>query len=103
MSIAVADWNGGRPVSRQYKRRPQGIHVGRRPDLAAIARGLLGRHVAGRPHDLAGAGQAAVALELLRQAEVGHARVAVPVEQDIGRLEVAVDHAVLVGVLDRLG
>ena len=41
--------------------------------------------------------------DLLGQAEVGDPRVAVPVEQDVGRLEVAVDHAVLVGVLDGLG
>ena len=45
----------------------------------------------------------AVALELLRQPEVGDPGVAVRVQQDVGRLEVAVDHAVLVGVFDGLG
>ena len=58
---------GSRPGRR---RRPPG-----RRRLAAA--GLLGRHVAGRAHDLARAGQAAVGLQLLGQAEVGDARVAV--------------------------
>ena len=49
------------------------------------------------------AGQTAVALHLLGQPEVGDPRVAVLVEEDVGRLEVAVDHAALVGVLDGLG
>ena len=93
-----------RPAGDQgIEGRPQGIHVGRRTDLAPLAPGLLRRHVAGRPHDLARAGQPAVALHLLGQAEVGDARVAVLVEQDVGRLQVAVDDAVLVGILDRLG
>ena len=39
----------------------------------------------------------------LGQAEVGDVRVAVGVEQDVGRLEVAVQDAALVGVVDRPG
>ena len=93
-----------RPAGDQgIERRPQRIHVGRRADLAPLAAGLLRRHVAGRPHDLARAGQPAVALHLLGQAEVGDPRVAVLVEQDVGRLQVAVNHAALVGILDGLG
>ena len=42
-------------------------------------------------------------LDFLRQPEVGHSRVAALVEQDVGRLHVAVNHAALVGILDRLG
>ena len=53
--------------------------------------GLLGGHVAGRAHDLAGLGLAAVRLEPLGQAEVGDLGRAVGVEQDVGRLQVAMD------------
>ena len=49
------------------------------------------------------AGQPAVRLDPLGQAEVGDLRLALPVEQDVGRLEVAVDDAALVGVVDGLG
>ncbi len=45
----------------------------------------------------------ALALNLLGQAEVGDSRVSVPVEQDIGRLEVAVNDPALVGVADGIG
>ncbi len=93
-----------RPAGEQsVQRRAQGVHVGRRPDLASLAAGLLRRHVAGRAHDLARAGQPAVALDLLRQPEVGDPRVALLVEQDVARLQVAVNHAALVGILDRVG
>ena len=93
-----------RPAGDQrIQRRPQRVDVGRRTHLAALAPGLLGRHVAGRPHDLARAGQPAVALDLLGQPEVGDPGIAVPIEQDVPRLEVAVDHAAPVGILDRLG
>ena len=92
-----------RPARHQrIERRPEGIHVSRRPHVTALAAGLLRRHVARRPHDLARAGQPAVGLQLLGQPEVGDPRVAVLVEQNIGRLQVAVDHAALVGVLDGL-
>ncbi len=83
--------------------RPQGINVGRRPHVAPIPSRLLGRHVVGRTHDLAGTGQSAVILQLLRQTEISDARIAVPVEQDVGRLQVTVDHAAPVGILDGVG
>ena len=41
-----------------------------------------------------------VAVEPLGQAEVGDVRLVVGVEQDVGRLEVAVQDAVVVGVVD---
>ena len=37
------------------------------------------------------------------QAEVGHPEVALGVEQEIGRLDVAVDDPALMGVVERLG
>ena len=48
-------------------------------------------------------GQLAVALDPLGQAEVGDVRLALLVDQDVGRLEVAVQDAPLVGVVHRLG
>ena len=48
-------------------------------------------------------GQLAVGLDPLGQAEVGDVRLALGVEQDVGRLEVAVQDAPLVGVVHRLG
>ena len=53
--------------------------------------GLLGGHVAGRAHDLAGLGLPAVRLESLGEAEVGDLGRAVRGKEDVGRLEVAVD------------
>ena len=66
------------------------------PIVVDVAPGLLGGHVAGRAHDLAGLGLARVDLEPLGQAEVGDLGGAVAVEQDVGRLEVAVHDAGLV-------
>ena len=44
----------------------------------------------------------AVALHLLGQSEVGDPRIAIAIEQDIGRLQITVNHVVLVGILDGL-
>jgi hypothetical protein len=70
---------------------------------AALAAGLLGRHVAGCADDGPGGGQAGVLVGALGQAEVGDARLALGVDQDVGRLEVAVQHAAAVREVDRLG
>ena len=81
----------------------QAVDVGRRRDRAATAQRLLRGHVGGRPHDRAGLGQLDALLEPLGQAEVGDVRLALLVQQDVRRLEVAVQDAPLVGVLDGLG
>ena len=99
----MAAWKGGRPVIRAYSVAPRAYTSAAGPTARPLAPGLLRRHVAGRAHDLTRAGQTAVALELLRQPEVGDPRVAFLVEQDVARLEVAVDHAALVGIVDRVG
>jgi hypothetical protein len=67
----------------------QRVNIRRRADILA-AGGLLGRHVAGRANDTAGTG-GAILVELLGQAKVGDFERAVTTEQDISRLEVAVD------------
>ena len=68
-----------------------------------LARGLLGGHVRRRPHDRAAGGQFAVARQKLGQPEVADVRLAALVEQDVGRLQVAVQDAPLVRVVHRLG
>ncbi len=62
-------------------------------DLAGLAPRLLGRHVGRGAHDGAGAGLLGVPLHLLGQAEVGDLGLAVERQQDVGRLQVAVDDA----------
>ena len=83
--------------------RPQAVDVAGRRHGPAPARGLLGRHVGRRAHDRAAVGQLAVALDPLGQAEIGHVGLALLVEQDVGRLEIAVQDAPLVRVVDGLG
>ncbi len=93
-----------RPARQQLVQdRPQGVHVGRRPDRVLLAPGLLRRHVARRAHGHAAYGQPAVALQPSGQAEIGDLGRAVGGEQDVGRLEVAVDDPALVSDVDGLG
>jgi len=65
----------------------------------ASAHGLLGRHVGGRSHHRSLAGDAR-AVERDREAEVAEPDAAVVAEPDIPGLEIAVDDAVVVGVLE---
>jgi hypothetical protein len=81
---------------------PQRVHVRRGADVLDLPRSLFGGHVRRRSHDRAGPRQADV-VEALGQAEVSHLRLAVGGEQDVGRLQVAVDHALVVGGLDGPG
>ncbi len=83
--------------------RPEPIDVGRRGDRAATPGGLLGAHVGRRAHDRAAGRQFDVGLDPLGQAEIGDVRMAFPVDEDVRRLQVAVEDASQVGVLDGLG
>jgi len=69
------------------------VDVGERPDLLGLALGLLGGHVAGRAHDRVGPRQAAVRGQRLGQAEIGELGRAVGCQQNVARLQVAVDNA----------
>jgi hypothetical protein len=99
---------GGPAGEQLVQDRPQSPHVGRGAGLSPPAGGLLGGHVARRPQDDPGLRPAAVPLrphrvgpQALGQAEVEDLGRAVGGDQDVGGLQVAVDHRVPVGVLDR--
>jgi hypothetical protein len=77
---------------------PQAVHVAPRVERA-LARRLLGAHVLGRAHHEPGLGEPfLVAPRGEGDAEVGHHRLAL-VQQDVLGLDVAVDQAVGVGVV----
>ena len=78
--------------------RPQSVDVDRGPDVP-IAPGLLGRHVLGRAHRLAGHAGGLGRLQRLAQAQVDQVRPVLPVHHDIRGLDVAVHDAAVVGVL----
>ena len=93
-----------RPAGEQgVEHGAQAVDVGRRGDLAPRAGDLLGRHVRRRAQDQAGLRDPAVVLEAAGQAEVGDVGPALAVEQDVGRLQVAVEDAAQVGVVDGAG
>jgi hypothetical protein len=80
-----------------------GVEVG--PVIqVGVGRRLLRRHVRGRPHHEAGRGDRGAArgvVQRLRDPEVGHLGVGAD-EQDVLRLDVAVDDAQAVGVAQRV-
>ncbi len=76
------------------------INIGAGPDLSIFPAGLLGSHVAGRAHHLAGDRLAFFDVQPLGQAEVGDLGRALDVEQDIRRFEVAMHDAGMVGRAD---
>ncbi len=81
----------------------QGVDVAA-PVQLTLAHRLLGRHVGGRADGGAGRGEPRAGLHRAGDAEVGHHRApGVAVEQDVVGLDVAVDHAALVRVVERVG
>ena len=74
----------------------------RRSTRARCPRRLLGAHVAERAGQVAGERQAGVPLHV-GHAEIGDPEVAAPVQQQVGRLDVAVDDPLVVCVAERLG
>ena len=109
---------GVRPLAAEdvIEDRADRIDVGAR--VERLTGGLLGRHVRRRADDRAGDGGAGievarvddrrarrrvVAAEVAREAPVDHHGLAVRADQHVGRLEVAVDHALAVRVGQRLG
>ena len=82
---------GGTTGQDLVKDRAQRVDVGRRADVLGSSHGLLGSHVAGRAHDVAGLGLVIVRFQPLGQPEVGDLGCAVSGQEHVGRLEVAVD------------
>ena len=96
---------GERRISREHlvQHGAQRVYIRARRDLS-LAHRLLGTHVVRRAERHAGFSHPGAARLARGQsyAEVGHERAAV-VEQDVLRLDVPVDHAVAVGVVERRG
>ena len=81
----------------------QRIDVGARADLLDLPLGLLGRHVAGRAQDRARLGLPGVVFEPLHQPEVADLGLAACGQEDVGRLQIAMDDAAAVGVFHAVG
>ncbi len=89
----------GRPAREQLVQdRPEAVDVGGRAKVLTSRR-LLGRHVARRAQDGAGPRPARVGIDDLGQAEVGHLRPIVLVEQHVAGLEVAMNNPAAVGIM----
>ncbi len=96
---------GFSPADELVEDHAEREHVGSMVDQRGAAARLLGRHVAGRAHDLAGQ-RDLVALLLARDAEVEHADAWICAfagigHQQVRRLEVAVHDTALVRVVHR--
>ena len=84
------------------QRGAQRVDVGAVVDRHALGQRLLRTHVTQRPHQVARHRQAGLAVLHVGQPEVGHPHAAATVQQQVARLDVAVDDAHLVGVVQRL-
>ena len=73
--------------------RAQAVDVAARADNCMMPGGLLGRHVAGRADNHAAARDVAVRLEQLHQPKVGDIGIALGVQEDVGRLEIAMHNS----------
>ncbi len=84
------------------ERRSQGIEVTAAVDGSAAALGLFGTQVAQGAQYVATGGQVAVAPDA-SEAEVGDPETVESVDQEVRRLDVAVQDLVAVGIVERLG
>jgi hypothetical protein len=87
------------PGQRLVEHAGQRVDVGAAIDLLALD--LLRRDVGDRAHEGLLSGQAARARGVLGQPEVRQVRVVVAADQDVGRLDVAVDQPVGMGLVER--
>ena len=77
----------------------QAVNIRCRGQFGRLAGGLLGGHVARAAHDALGPRQRLPAFRQLGETEIGDERLAAGVQKDVCRLDVAVQHAVLVRVV----
>jgi hypothetical protein len=96
-----------RAVGQQLEEdHPQGVHVRPPVDRGGVGGHLLRAHVVGRAQELACPGQAGPGQQVgvggSGHAEVKHLRLSGLLHEDIGGLEVAMDDALIVGVLHRV-
>ena len=80
--------------------RSQTVRVCSRGELPGTARGLFRRHISRRAEHGSADGQTRVILHQFGQSEIGDVRLALIVEEDIGRLQVAVQNAALMRVVN---
>ena len=82
------------PGQEREQGRPHGPEIGLRVDLLGLAPRLLGRHEPGRPEgDAALGGGSAGPVSKARDAEVEDPELAVVGQEEVGRLDVAMDDA----------
>ena len=85
-----------RATSQQViKNRAETVDIGCRSHAARIGR-LFRRHVVWRAEDRKSLGEIAFALQPFRKAKVAHVRFASGIEEDISRLQIAMQNSVLV-------
>ena len=97
--LQVAGPEGPRAGQQLVHHRPERVQVRAVGELEALH--LLGRHVGGAAGDALDARDVGIGNQ--RDAEVDDAHVAVLREHDVGGLDVAMDHAARVRVVQRLG
>ena len=82
--------------------RAEGINVRPLIDLVHLSCGLLRRHVTRRSHDRTSTRQPTIVADSFGQTKVRDLRLAVAIEQHVGRLQIAVNHLSTMCISDRL-
>ena len=91
------------PAKQLVQEHAQAVDVGSTIDALVQAAGLLGRHIGGCSQDVAFLGQGRLHVLVAGQAKVRQQRLVVPVQQNVRRLDVAMDDAHLMGVIQCVG
>ena len=81
----------------------QGVDIACPPNVFCIARGLFGGHVAGRAEDRSALRSRRVIVKVFGQAEVTYLGDTIRSEENVARLEIAVDDAPLMRCMDGAG
>ena len=100
ISIRRLPRNGPLAGEQLVEHDARAVNVGPDVDPVRLAARLLGRHVGRRAQHLPVLGHDGFLGLALGQAEVHQVRLALGIEQDVGGLDVAVDHAVAVGTVE---